>query len=281
MKNNLEFKSFEAGATVRNLINRLTSKLEKNTKHFSPDPVHLRLMVEHNAARTLYNISLTLDLPGTTLAAKQEQHDVNAGIRAAFEEIERQVKKHKASLRQEHWKRPTRREEVREMKAEAASAVAAQSKREAFFALITPHLERLHHFVHHVIAYSEAMGDMVEGDVTPRDIVDGALIRGYREFLTGRSIPNVRRWSIRLALDQLDSAVARLKIERVGTADIEEGVPEATSREESSTLADEILDLYRRDELLKTEDLIPDLENHTPEDEVEREELRRRTDHAA
>jgi hypothetical protein len=73
-----------------------------------------------------------------------------------------------------------------------------------FLSLVNPHLEGLHHFVHRVIAESEAVGgDLVQGDLTPQDVVNGVLDRAYREFLAGRSIPNVKTWLIRLVIDQL------------------------------------------------------------------------------
>src|SRR5262245_50234398 len=160
MNRNIEFKGFEPHQRIRKLIDQLTSKVEKNTKIFSPELVHLRVRIEQNSAKTLYTASITLDLPGKKLAAREEQHDEQAAMRAAFTEIERQLKKYKANLRQEHWKRPERREEIREMKAEAASSVAAGDKRAAYFALVTPHLDRLNHFVQHLIGYGEAVGDL-------------------------------------------------------------------------------------------------------------------------
>jgi len=167
-------------------------------------------MVEQNVVRALYSISLTFDLPGNTLAAREQQHDLKAGIRAAFAELERQLEKHKATVRGEHWKRPKRREEVREMKAQAASSTSVPGKRDLFFSMVTPHLQRLNHFVRHVMLYSEAMGDFPPGKFNPQDVVDSTLVRAYREFLKGRSIHNVKHWLIRLALDQLDSEIARL-----------------------------------------------------------------------
>ena len=130
MQSNIEFKDFEPPKRVTTLIDRLTSKLEKNTRTFSPDSVSLRLMLEHNSARKLYAVSLTVEVPRKTLNAKEEQHDLQAGIRAVFAEMERQLKKYKSNLRQEHWKRPERREEVREMKEEAASSAAEALSRQ-------------------------------------------------------------------------------------------------------------------------------------------------------
>jgi len=275
MKRNIEFKGFEAQQSVRKLIDRLISKLEKNASTFSPELLHLRVMVDQNSVKSLYNISLTLHLPGKTLAAKEEQLDMQAAIKAAFAEIERQLEKYKASVRGEHWKRPERREEIREMKAKAASSIAAENKCDAFFSLVNPHLKRLRHFVRHLIAYAEAMGDLVEGDLTPQDVVDAALIRAYREFLKGRTIPDIKSWLVRHALDQLEAEAQRLEIERAGTVHIEEDVPEILPTQEVSTLGDDILDFYQPDEDLKLEDLIPDIEVQTPEKEVETKDLRR------
>jgi ribosomal subunit interface protein len=272
MERNFEFKGFEADEQITKLIDRLFSKLEKIVSTFSPEVVYLRLFVEHNSVRTLYEVSITLDLPGKILAAKEEQHDLKASIRAAFEEIGRQLKKYKASLRREHWKRPARREEIRRLETQAASS--EENKREVFFSLITPHLNRLNHFVRHLLSYSEAMGDLVPGDLAPQDVIDGALVRAYREFAKGRTIPDVKTWLIRHAIDQLDAEVTRLTAERAGTVHIEEDVPETPPTQEVSTLGEEILDFYQPDEDLKLEDLVPDIEALTPEEEAERKELR-------
>ena len=116
MTRNIEFKGFEPHSSIKKLIGRLKTKLERSAGSFSSEWVRFRLMIEQNAARSLYNIALTLDLPGKTLAARNEQHDLEPAVRAAFAEIERQLEKYKASLRGEHWKRPKRREEIRELK---------------------------------------------------------------------------------------------------------------------------------------------------------------------
>lgn len=117
MKHNIEFKHFEPAHDVRELVEELISRLEKHLKNFPEDLVFLRLLIEETAVRTLYHVSLTLDLPGRILATKEERHDVKEAIRDAFAEIERQVEKYKASLRgEQYYKRLTRREEVRRKK---------------------------------------------------------------------------------------------------------------------------------------------------------------------
>src|SRR5262245_16262937 len=101
MQRDIEYKNFDAPENVKQVLDQLISKLEKSTSTFPEESVYVRLMVEENSARSLYNISLTLDVPGKTLAAKEEQHDLQAGIREIFTEIERQQEKYKANLRRE------------------------------------------------------------------------------------------------------------------------------------------------------------------------------------
>jgi RNA polymerase sigma factor (sigma-70 family) len=260
MERNIEFKALEPNAQINQRIERLITQLDKTAKTFSPELTHLRVFVEYIPAHTLYNVSLTLRLPGKTLAAKAEQHDLKAGLRTAFEELEHQVKKYRENLRGEHRKRPARRQEIPEAKTRAA--LSEEIKREAFFSLITPHLNRLYRFVRHVISYAEAMGDLIKDKLTPEEVVDGTLLRAYREFIKGRTPPDLKAWLIRLALDQHEADVTRLAIRQPQT-------------EEVSTLGEEILDHYEPDEDLKLDNLLPAMMDvQTPEGEVERQALR-------
>jgi RNA polymerase sigma factor (sigma-70 family) len=271
MERIVEYKDFEPDQKIKKLVDQLTSKLEKNSRTFSADLLYLRLFAALIPAHKLYRISITLDLRGKTLIAKHEQHDLKAALRSSYDEIERQLKKYKEGLRGEHWKRRPRREQFHRIEARAAST--QDSKREALFSLITPHLNRLNHFVHHVIAYAEAMGDLQTGDLTSQDVVDGTLIRASGEFLRGKSIPDVKGWLVRRALDELEVEVDRLKKEHAGTASIDEDVPEIPPAEEVSASGDEIFDLYQPDQASRPEDLVPDIEAVNLEEEVETEEV--------
>jgi ribosome-associated translation inhibitor RaiA len=123
MNHNVEFKNLEPDQTTRELIDSLVRKLEKKAKRFPVDEVFLRLMVEENRARSLYRVSLTMDIPGAapatkkTLPAHEERHDLTEALRDAFAEIDQQLAAYKANLRGEQWwKRKARREELRARK---------------------------------------------------------------------------------------------------------------------------------------------------------------------
>lgn len=130
MRHSIEFKHFEPDERVRKLVEELIARLEKHTKGFDKEIVFLRVAIEENSVRTLYHVSITLDLPGKILAAKAEHHDVIATLRDAFDDIERQVEKFKADLRgEQYWKRRTRRDEVR-LKKKAEPVPTEERKRE-------------------------------------------------------------------------------------------------------------------------------------------------------
>jgi ribosomal subunit interface protein len=117
MRHNNEYKNFEPKERVRKLVEDLIARLDKHVKDFPEETVFLRVLIEETAVRKLYHVSITLDLLGKILTAKEERHDVVETVRDAFEEIKRQINKYKAEVRGEQsWKRRTPREELRRKK---------------------------------------------------------------------------------------------------------------------------------------------------------------------
>src|SRR6185436_14485957 len=148
MKQAVEFKGFEPAEGLRKLVEHLISLLDKKIKSLPQDPLFLRFAMEETPPHKLYKISVMFALPGKTLAAKQETHDAEAGIRHVFVDIERQIDAYKAGMRGEQWwKRIDRREELQRQELELSAW--AQDRDKAFFSLVTPHVERLNHFVRH------------------------------------------------------------------------------------------------------------------------------------
>jgi RNA polymerase sigma factor (sigma-70 family) len=155
-----------------------------------------------------------------------------------------------------------------------------ESKRQRFFSLMGRHLSGLYHVVRHELAYREAVGDLLPGEVAIEDVVDAALLSAYRELV--KEPPARRRgsWLIERARQYLAAEVKRSTAERKRTLHIEEDVPETPPPQFVSTLGDEILDFHEPDEDLKFEDIVPDLKVPTPEQETEAAELRRCLDEA-
>jgi RNA polymerase sigma factor (sigma-70 family) len=159
------------------------------------------------------------------------------------------------------------------MRSEAAPR--EERSREMFFALVGPHVKRLYHFVRHVLAYREAIGDLRPRELSADDVVDAVLVRAYQEFVTHPPTRRLKSWLIGLAREQLAADVRRLTAwdERTPVR-TEDDVPETPPEEYVSQLGEEILDFHEPEEDLKVEDVVPDLDLTTPEEQAEADELR-------
>jgi len=91
---------------------RHIEKIEKLLKRYDPDLVQLHADIKKQPRKESYLFTLNLSLPTGTLHATGEGDDVLKSVKAAFSEIETQIKKHMALLRKDYeWKRKRPREE--------------------------------------------------------------------------------------------------------------------------------------------------------------------------
>lgn len=85
---------------------RQIAKLERLLKHTAPDLVVLHGSLEKTPRKVEYNLSLNLGLPTGTLHARGTGTEIRTCTKAAFSEIEVQLKKHQEKLRKDYlWKR--------------------------------------------------------------------------------------------------------------------------------------------------------------------------------
>ena len=85
---------------------RHIEKLNRLLKRYSPDLVVLHGSLEKMPRKIEYTFSLNLTLPAGTLHASAAGADVRGSAKAAFAELESQVKKHQEKLRKDYmWKR--------------------------------------------------------------------------------------------------------------------------------------------------------------------------------
>jgi ribosomal subunit interface protein len=81
-------------------------KLNRLLKRYAPDLVVLHGSLEKMPRKTQYTFSANLKLPTGTLHANGVGADVRGSTKAAFAELESQVKKHQEKLRKDFvWKR--------------------------------------------------------------------------------------------------------------------------------------------------------------------------------
>jgi ribosomal subunit interface protein len=83
-----------------------TDKLNRLLKHYPEDSVLLHGSLEENPHEHQFSYSLNLTTPTGSLHATGLGADARAAAKAAFAEIERQLKKHQEKLRKDYlWKR--------------------------------------------------------------------------------------------------------------------------------------------------------------------------------
>jgi RNA polymerase sigma factor (sigma-70 family) len=255
---------------VRSLIDKEIPRVERKLK---VDEAFLRIMVEETPAHKLYRVSLTLDVPEKTLVAKREGHDVEAAIREAFDDIELQVETWKSTtIRGEHlWKRLSKRNELREKK--IAVPLEDETQRDAFFTLIHPYLDRLTEFARHAVSYAEARGDLPRDALKPEELVDETLLRAYNQFIKHPDVGSVGNWLVDMAGKQVEEEIKRFRRDAESAVHLEQHLPLTPPAQDVGSPGDAYLDFWEPDEILKVEDVIPDLRVPTPEDKVAAKEV--------
>jgi ribosome-associated translation inhibitor RaiA len=82
------------------------AKLNRLLQQYAPDQIDLHASLERSPRKSGFELKLSLSLPTGTLHATGVGSDVRASAKAAFAEIEAQVKKHRQKLRKDYvWKR--------------------------------------------------------------------------------------------------------------------------------------------------------------------------------
>jgi ribosomal subunit interface protein len=105
---------------------RHIEKLNRLLKRYAPDLVVLHGSLEKTPRKNEYNFSVNLTLPTGALHASAAGADARSSVKAAFAELESQVKKHQEKLRKDYvWKRKRARAVSKEGKARADRGEAA------------------------------------------------------------------------------------------------------------------------------------------------------------
>ncbi len=113
MKLNIRHEHAEWRQPIEKETLRQQVKLNKLLKRYSPDLVQLHGDIEKHPRKEDYVFTLHLSLPTGALHANGEGTDVLACVKAAFNELCAQVKKHQALLRKDYeWKRKRPRTRV-------------------------------------------------------------------------------------------------------------------------------------------------------------------------
>jgi RNA polymerase sigma factor (sigma-70 family) len=257
---------------LEKLINQQSQKLERHLQVFRPELVHLKGGLEENAAPQGTVASLNLRLPSGQLATQKSSATPVSAIKAAFDDITEQLKKHKDQLRNQHkWprRRGPSRAVVHTVPFEDTVAVIKpeQVSSSDIASYINVNLPRLQRFVQRELDYRQSQGQLPSDDIAVDDVVGEAIANALGEQYEKPERMKLEPWVHRLAVQAID----RLASE----GDDEGHIPLERSRGQQNVHAtDEArLQFHQPDEKLFEENVIPDSSANNPEELAARREL--------
>ena len=256
---------------LETLINQQTEKLGRYLQVFRPELVHLKGAIEESSARQGTLVSLNLRLPSGQMASQETSSNPVGAVKAAFNDIVEQLKKHKDLLRNERkWqrRRAPQRAEVATVPFE--QTVAAVKPEEVSSRDISEYINinfpRLQRYVQRELQHREDQGQLTPGSVSVEDVVNEAVASALGEPEKPERI-KLEPWMHRLAKQAID---------RLSSAGNDEGrIPlERSHGEQNVRASDEaILQFHQPDEKLYEENVIADPAASNPEELAARREL--------
>jgi len=255
---------------LEKLINQQVEKLGRYVQVFRPDLVHVKGTVEENSRRG-FDVSLNLRLPSGQMAVEESGTTVVAAIKAAFDDLAEQVKKHKEQLRNHHkWPRrhgPGRAVETVPFEDTLAAIKPEQISPGDVSNYVNVNLPRLKRFIQRELSHREDQGQFAAGQIEVEDVVSEAIANALGEQPDKPERMKLEAWMHRLAIEAINSLApdgqddAHLSLERSHTAQNVQASDEAR------------MQFHQPDEKLLEENVIADPAADNPEELAARHEL--------
>jgi len=295
---NLHF-SFKSAKTpdLEQEIQQHVQKLRKFLHVFRPELVHLHGTVDRGQ-REGTTVSLNLRLPTGQLFATSDGTTPVTAAKASFEDLVKQLKRHKELLREKKSRRWAGRErrgrsvgELQRMEQTVERVLSGEERRgtnghateaeidAATFAdenknllqadvrhYIDANLHRLERFIRHELAFREGSGQIEPGELTSEEVVDEVVVEALSHDEKPGDI-SIERWLYKLAIRAIRHLVGQ-------NGDAATLHLEQTVRPQNVTGSDEdLLQYHQPGEALNREDTIADITAGTPEDLAANDEL--------
>jgi DNA-directed RNA polymerase specialized sigma24 family protein/ribosome-associated translation inhibitor RaiA len=247
-------------------IQHWTGKVAKRLQVFRPELVHLKGSVEENSPREGTIVSLNLRLPSGQMAVHESASTAAAAIKAAFDDLLNQVRRHKDLLRSSHrWRRrrSSNGRQVREVPFEqtVAAVPPLTASADDVRSFVNANFRRLRLFVEREIAFREASGQLESDGLNWQEVVDEAVARALDENIEKPDRMALEPWLYRLAIRYMDELEAAL-------AEEDSDVHLETIRWRRNELASDEprLQFHQPDESMTAESSIADNRISTPEE---------------
>jgi DNA-directed RNA polymerase specialized sigma24 family protein/ribosome-associated translation inhibitor RaiA len=275
MNVHFSYRTHKSPAVEKDIQHNL-DKLQKRLQFFRPELVHLKAMVEEAVPRKGMGVSLNLRLPSGQMAVQTNAPTAEAAIKAAFEDLLLQVKKHKELLRASHkWQRGKRggsgRPGVPEVPFEQTLAAVAPPvvSAEDVRSYVNVNLGRLERFVEREIYFREAQELVPTDTLTKEEVIDEAIAAALGDGEKPERL-TLEPWLYRLALKALD------ELSRGDESNGNAISLESSARHRNVRASNEPqLQYHQPDEAITGETIIPDARVSTPEQIIASDEMLR------
>lgn len=262
----------EKTADLQQLLQQQSDKLKRLLQVFRPELVHLKGSVVVNAPHEAYVVSLNLRLPSGQLAAQESSDTVVAAVKAAFGELNKQLKKHKELLRNQHsW--PRRRGPGRAVVAtvpfeHTVAAVKPEPvSSEDISSYIDVNLTRLRRFIDRELAQRESDGRLSAEQLDVDDVVGEAIATALDENHDKPERMRLEPWLYRLSLNAID------RLSSDGGEEVRTRVEQSQENQQTYDTGEPVAQFSPPAQALYFENAIVDSAQQTPEDLAARNEL--------
>lgn len=190
-------------------INHQTEKLRKRLQVFRPELVHLKAIVEQNSAREGTVVSLNLRLPSGQLAAQQNATNATSAVKSSFDELTKQITRHKELLRSSHkWRRVRRgAKETREFgvpfEKTLAAVIPPTISADDIRSYVNVNLSRLERFVERELYFRHASEELPEDGILTQEVIDEVVARALGDVDRPEKLA-LEPWLYRLAMQTMD-----------------------------------------------------------------------------
>ena len=252
-------------------ISHQIEKIQKRLQVFRPELVHLKASLDRNPQREGTLVSLNLRLPSGQLTAQEKAANATAAIKAAFDELMRQIGRHKELLRSSHkWRRWRRGPQASPepgvpFEQTLAAVLPPTISADDIGSYVNANLARLERFVDRELHFRRAAEEIPisqddDGLSTP-EVVNEVIARALGDHDRPEKL-TLEPWLYRLALEAMNEMTARLEeLESPSWLHLE-----ASRRRQNVKASDEAaLQFHQPDEGWTCESAIPDRRVSTPE----------------
>jgi len=265
MNVHISYKTAKAPDVEREFAHHI-QKLDRRLLVFRPELVHLHGIVDQGSSlRGETSISLNLRLPSGQLASQQSGRTAVLAMKSAFNELLKQLTKHKDLLRGFH--RRARRKEgnghAKQVPFEQTLAAVHPpiASGEDIYSFINANLAKIERFIARELRYRASQGQLDPRAVDQREVLDEVVATALGEDENKPELLTLERWMYRVAIQ----AINRLSGDNLRQ---DNAIPlERSERKRNVTGSDEAeMQFHQPDETLLAENVIADTRQATPEE---------------